>query len=80
MRRFVDAENHDAEEAQNEKLWELWLHRYQGKLGFGEWLETVKAKPAEREKPKEATKADMSRNLGIANETLAKLRKSTERR
>ena len=75
----------EAEKMLDERLWSLWLHDYRangGKKPYGEWKKAALGKddPKPKAKIKEGTVESMARNLDIANKTLAKIRKSTERR
>lgn len=74
-----------AEKMLDDRLWGLWLHDYRahgGKKAYGEWKKAVLGKddPKPKATIKEGTAESMARNLDIASETLAKIRKSTERR
>lgn len=82
VENIVQALNHDVEERQEEKLWELWLHKYQGKQSFGDWKKSIRQKSAPEEKPKlkKVEPGLMTRNLDIAARTLTKLRRSNERK
>lgn len=75
----------EAEKMLDERLWSIWLHKYVregGKQPYGEWKKAALGKA--NAKPtvaiKEGTPETMARNLEIANNTLKKLRKATERR
>lgn len=76
VRGIIDALNREAEDWQEEKLWQVWLHRYQGKESFGDWKESIRSTTADHPKPTTAEPGDMSRSLEIASHTLAKLRRS----
>lgn len=68
----------EAEDRQEQMLWELWVHKYQGNQSFGAWKENMLAKPAaEKPKPKVVEVQDMQSNLDIAAQTLEKLQRST---
>lgn len=71
----------EEEDRQEKMLWELWLHKYEGKQSFSEWKEHVLAKSAAKpkEKPKVVETANMSKNLDIAAQTLAKLQRSQKK-
>lgn len=75
----------EAEKLQDERLWSIWLHGYLangGKKDFTEWKKAAlgKADPKPKATIKEGTPETMARNLDIANNTLKKIRQSTERR
>lgn len=77
VRSIIQAFNHEAEEQQEEKLWELWLHRYKGKQSFGEWRKSLNSTPAQKPRPKVAKIGGvLARNLETAAKTLEKLRRS----
>ena len=86
---IIQALNREAEQKSeqmlDDRLWSLWLHDYRangGKKPYGEWKKAALGKedPKPKAEFKEGTAESMSRNLDIANKTLAKIRKSTERR
>lgn len=84
VNNIIEAINRDAkdkaDEMMDERLWSLWLHRYQGNLPYGEWKETILHGPEQHEKPKEVEPGEMAGNLDIAMDTIKKLRQSAERR
>ena len=74
-----------AEKMLDERLWSIWLHDYRangGKKAYGEWKKAALGKddPKPKATIKEGTPETMARNLGIAFDTLKKIRQSTERR
>ena len=75
----------EAEKMLDGRLWDLWLHDYRangGKKAYGEWKKAALGKddPKPKAQIKEGNADTMARNLEIANNTLRKLRKATERR
>lgn len=75
----------EAEKMQDERLWSIWLHYYLaggGKKSFTDWKKAAlgKEEPKPKAEIKVGTEESMARNLDIANDTLRKIRKSTERR
>lgn len=85
VREIVAAINRDiqreADDRQERMLWDLWVHKYHGKQSYGDWRETMLAKPAEEKpKPKVSEVRDMQKNLDIAAQSLAKLQRSTAKK
>ena len=90
MRDIIQAINQETEQKSekllDERLWSLWLHHYLRKGGeqpYGEWKKAAlgKAEPKRRAAAiKVGTEESMARSLEVANDTLRKIRKSTERR
>lgn len=76
VQNIIQALNREADEWQDQKLWELWLHRYKGEQSFGDWKESLRSNSADKPKPVAAEPGDMTRNLEIASQTLAKLKRS----
>jgi len=76
----------EVEKMQDERLWSIWVHIYRREGGtrpYGEWKKAALGK--EDPKPKAAeikigTEDSLAKNLEIANNTLRKIRNSTERR
>lgn len=89
MRGIIQAINRETEleteKMVDERLWSLWLHKYVregGKQPYGEWKKVVLGKqdPKPKATIKTGTAESMARNLDVANDTLRKIRKATERR
>ena len=79
---IIEALNREMEDKQDELLFQIWLHKYEGDQSFNTWKENLRAKPAaiQKAKPKVARPEDMQKNLDVANATLAKLKRSTKGR
>ena len=91
MHDIVQAINRETEQKSekllDERLWSLWLHHYLRKGGekpYGEWKKEMLGQTEPKHKQKAAVKVgteeSMARSLEIANNTLRKIRQSTERR
>lgn len=67
-----------AEKELDDKIWDLWVHKYEGDLSFGEYKQDFKERLEKRTRPKPKAVApeSMGRNLSIASKTLSKLRTS----
>lgn len=76
VHEIILAANREMDEKMEDKLWELWLHRYKGKQSFGDWKKSIRTQPADKPKPTVAKPGGMARNLDIAAQTLEKLRAS----